>query len=104
MYHLAEDRLAKTYRDDVVQPWLGSLAKESEKSLQETIKAASRVGRTAVEDALANETKRYQEERLQEKNIRHAIALISNLWAIDSALVTIRNEMMKLLAESSREQ
>ncbi|PVG00632.1 hypothetical protein CPB86DRAFT_812976, partial [Serendipita vermifera] len=101
-FHLPMDVIENKYKEEIVEPWLKNLKNEGEKSLIGTIHASSAIAKAAVQNALQREDKRYMREGEQKEVaakagiVQHMVAMNSNLWAAESALILIQ----KMLRES----
>ncbi|KAG8766949.1 hypothetical protein FRC16_007522 [Serendipita sp. 398] len=104
--HLPVDVVESRYKEEIVTPWIRTLAAESRKTLAGVIAASSQVAKEAVENALDREDLRYQRENDQKQRhkhgmVQHMIALNSSLWAADSALQLIQEKLIESLKSSA---
>jgi hypothetical protein len=96
LFHLPMDVIEYKYREEIVEPWLRNLKEEGEKSLKGTIHASSAIAKAAVQSSLEREDKQYIREAEQKERaprvgeIQHLVAMNSNLWAAESALLLIQ--------------
>jgi hypothetical protein len=98
------DVIQNKYNEEIVEPWLRNLKEEGEKSLKGTIHASSAVAKAAVQNALEREDKRYTREGEQKEVaaragiVQHMVAMNSNLWAAESALLLIQRMLKESLS------
>jgi hypothetical protein len=102
-FHLGMNIIESRYREEIVEPWYRILQEESQKALSGTIVASSEVAREAVLKALTREDGRYERESAYRNSptskagmVQHMVAMQSNLYAAEAALM----EIQKLLKES----
>jgi hypothetical protein len=101
--HLPMDVISRKYQEEIVKPWLKDLRDGGEKSLKGTIQASSVVAKAAVQNVLEREDKRYTREAEQKEvaaragDVQHMLAMNSNLWAAEGALLSIQRMLRESL-------
>ena len=100
-YQLKIDVVYDRYREHIINPWIGSLKEEGEKSLIGTIELSSQVAKESVTSALEREDQRYDRE-LDGKNklmdqgaVEHLITMYGNLVAAEAALTALVAHMKR---------
>jgi hypothetical protein len=94
------------YKEEIVTPWLNSLTMQGERSIGGTITTSTAVAQAAVKNALVREDERYsREEKLKksqdkDKTIEEMVVMNSNLWAAQSALLSIRSMLRESLVDA----
>jgi hypothetical protein len=100
-FHLPMDVISSKYQEEIVEPWLKNLQEEAQRSLKGTIHASSAVAKAAVQNVLEREDKRYTREAEQKEvaaragDVQHMVAMNSNLWAAEGALLLIQKMLKK---------
>ncbi|PVG00635.1 hypothetical protein CPB86DRAFT_181593 [Serendipita vermifera] len=89
--------LENQYRDRIVTPWLRRLREEGERLLQQAIKDSDQLMQALLQKSVEREDRRFQREGAQKESrskmgvVQHTVAMNSNLWAAESALLAIRS-------------
>jgi hypothetical protein len=88
--------LERQYREKIVNPWLRKLREEGERLLKQAIKDSDRLMQDLLQRSVEREDRRFQREGAQKATrskmglVQHTVAMNSNLWAAESALLAIR--------------